>query len=66
MVCLQASNAAEQASIAATDVLYDGIREAAVSDYDQYQIEKFLETDPLGVFPEDQKLSYKIDQQETS
>ncbi|MFZ2464087.1 MAG: pilus assembly protein TadG-related protein [Caldibacillus thermoamylovorans] len=61
----QASNAAEQASIAATDVLYDGIREA-VSDYDQYQIQKFLEANQLGVFPEEQKLSYKIDQQETN
>lgn len=60
----EASNASEQASIAATEVFYQGIREA-VADYDQYQMEEFDKTAlPGEVFPEERKLSYKIEQQE--
>ncbi|MBB2481867.1 Tad domain-containing protein [Bacillus sp. APMAM] len=55
----QASNAADQASIAATDVLYDGIR-GAVSDYDQYQIKKF----EGETFLEKDMLSFRISEEE--
>lgn len=56
----KALNTSEHAAIAATAVFYEGIREA-VKDYDNYQIIKFYQSNSFGVFPEEEKLSYKIE-----
>lgn len=62
----QASIGVEQASLAATAIVFDAVREA-VDDYDEYQENKFYQTAEEGaIFPIERKLSYKIGKEEES
>lgn len=64
LVNQQASIGAEQASIAATDVVFEAVRDA-VDDYDDYLEEKFYLTAAIGeIFQIEWTLGYRINEKE--